>query len=514
MSSRAPMLGMLAGSSDSRVRALRPAPLRCKRRPNLRERGVALLLAMGAVLILAVALTDMHEATGTSYALAMTQRDQLQAEYLARSGVSLTRLLIAAEPQIRRAVEPFFRALTSKSPPQLPVWQYANDILAPFCNYEATRGMTETTGVDFSAAEGIGNTGGICQVTGFSENSKLNLNQPLHLQGNEAQRNTAMMVYAMIGGLQSPSPYDPLFEERDPDGLITSRLDIVTALIDWWDADTQRAAFDAGAQTVSNSGAEDDVYTSFRDPYHPRNAPFDSLEELRLVRGVGDDFWATFVEPDPDDPTTRAVTIYGSGKVNPNEADPLVLLARTCSIVPQTTLCTSTDEQLKFINILRTARTFAPGIPFFSTVADYLEFLRGQGQQNDLYPMLQLLPDAVGGLFTPITIPANLEPQFNRVLVFSAAIITVQSVGWVGNCEGRTDDDGLSCGDGIDNDGDGRVDDEDAGCTEDARSTALLARCTRVRIRTVLNFDPRWTPPPPNAGTMPMLGVAHHWRMD
>ncbi len=51
------------------------------------------------------------------------------------------------------------------------------------------------------------------------------------------------------------------------------------------------------------AGAEDDVYSSFPDPYRIKNAPFDSLDELRLVRGVGDDFWSTFVEPNPTIPT-------------------------------------------------------------------------------------------------------------------------------------------------------------------------------------------------------------------
>src|SRR5690606_20816259 len=139
-------------------------------------------------------------------------------------------------------------------------------------------------------------------------------------------------------------------------GLITSRLDIVSALIDWWDADPNRTVFDPGAATVNpNGGAEDDVYQSFDDPYRVKNAPFDSLEELRYVRGVGDDFWSTFVEPDPENPMTRVVTVYGSGRVNPNEANAAVLLARTCSMLPATTpLCSNPAEVQKFVLLLDT----------------------------------------------------------------------------------------------------------------------------------------------------------------
>src|SRR5690606_42021338 len=66
------------------------------------------------------------------------------------------------------------------------------------------------------------------------------------------------------------------------------------------------------------------------------------------------------------------------------------------------------------------------------------------------------------------------------------SIITVQSTGFVGNC---SRDDGSS---------EDEEDDESGG----------IGRCTRVRIRSVLNFENRWTPPPPNAGAMPTLGIA------
>ncbi len=478
--------GLLVGSTDSRARDWRPPPPRGRKKPAGRERGVALVLALSTIAILAVVLADMHESTGTSYALATTQRDRLKAEYLARSGINLTRLLIAAEPQIRVAVTPFYQALIGRPPPQIPIWTYANDVLQPFCDYERAQGLVETTGIDFSAAQGVGDTGGRCELISFSENSKLNLNDPLHMDGDDARRNVGMQVYAMIGGYQLQSPYDPLFDRRDPDGQITSRLDIVSALVDWWDADTQRTVFDPGAASVNaNGGAEDDVYQSFRDPYRVRNAPFDSLEELRLIRGVGDDFWATFVEPDPDDPTSRSVTVYGSGKVNPNEARPEVLLARTCSILTDQTLCTDPAEVQKFILLLNQVRQMAP-LPWFGRVEDYVEFLQGRGGPQELYPMLQALLGADNPLlFRPITVSREAVGQFHRVLVFGAAIISVQSTGLVGAC----DDEG-----------------------EDGERP--LGRCTRIRIRTVLNFDNRWAPPPPNAGSMPRMGIVHHWRVD
>jgi general secretion pathway protein K len=478
-----PMLGVLSGSTDSRARDWRPPPPVGPRRGSGRDKGIALILALSAIAILSVVLADMHENTGTSYALATTQRDRLKAEYMAKSGLNLTRMLIANEEPIRQAVTPFYRMMLRRDPPQLPIWSWANDILQPFCNYEAAQANMGTTGMDFSAATGMGETGGTCEIVAFAENSKLNLNNPLHMGGDPGRLNVAMQVFAMTGGYQAPSPYDALFERRDGDGQITTRLDVISALIDWWDYDTQRTAFDPGAAQVdSNAGAEDDIYQSFRDPYRVKNAPFDSLEELRLIRGVGDDFWATFVEPDPDDPTSRSITIYGSGKVHLNEARAEVLLARTCSILVDQPLCTNPQEAAKFIQIINTARQMAP-IPWFARVEDYAQFLQGQGDAGELRPMLTALLGADNPLLpAPVTVDREARQMFGRVFVTGAAIIFVQSTGRVGACDPT---------------------DEDA-----------VGRCTQVRIRSVLNFDPPWTPPPPNAGSMPRMGIFHHYRVD
>lgn len=486
----APSLFPLAGSTDSRARERRPLPARkgarAHRAPRRREKGIALVVTTIAITLLAIVLADMHETTSTSFALATTQRDRLRAEYLARSGVNLTRMLIANEPAIRAAVQPFYQQmLGGRRLPQIPIWSFANEILEPFCNYEAAQANRETSGIDYSAAAGLGDAGGTCEIVAFAENSKLNLNNPLHLAGDPGRLNVAMQVFAMTGGYQAPSPFDPLFERRDGDGQITTRLDIISALVDWWDYDTQRTVFDPGAGRVeSNSGAEDDIYASFDDPYQVRNAPFDSLEELRLIRGVGDDFWATFVEPDPDDPTTRTITIYGSGKVHLNEARAEVLLARTCSIIPQQRLCTDPAEAAKFLQVINTARALAP-IPWFSNVNDYVEFLRGGGTGMALRPMLEGLGLGEGILPAPVTIDPQQQQQMSQVFLTSAAIIFVQSTGRVGAC-------------------DDTIPEEERG----------PGRCTNVRVRSVLNFDTPWTPPPPNAGQMPPLGVFHYWRMD
>jgi len=52
--------------------------------------------------------------------------------------------------------------------------------------------------------------------------------------------------------------------------------DVAAAIVDWRDADS----------TISPGGAESEYYGSLPDPYNCKNAPFESVEELLLVRGV------------------------------------------------------------------------------------------------------------------------------------------------------------------------------------------------------------------------------------
>src|SRR5690606_8875451 len=157
-----------------------------------------------------------------------------------------------------------------------------------------------------------------------------------------------------------------------------------------------------GSAQVRTMGSEENIYGRLEDPYDTKNAPFDSLQELRLVRGITDDVWATFIEPRPDDPASRVVTIYGSRMAHPNEAPPEVMLARACSFMPEQALCTDPIQQQSFITLVSTVRGIAP-LPFFSRPNDFVQFLEGKGF------LYEALAGYLGAdnplLFRPVTIP-------------------------------------------------------------------------------------------------------------
>lgn len=442
-------------------------------RPKRSQEGVALIVAIATVAILAVMLADMHETTGTAFAVSTSQRDSLQAEYMAKSATNLTRLLIAKEPDIRRFVDPLYRVATGRPAPQLPVWNFVDDLLSPFCTPEDQRDTLMQLGIDFGDTVGFDELPGECHVRAVSENGKINVNDPLFLDGQRARDNVANQLFSLTGGYVPESPYDALFTKEDESGTLTTRLDLVSAVIDWWDQDIQRTDFNPGdgETRTGGTGTEDDSTYQLRDnPYRNKNAPFDSIQELRLVRGFSDDFWATFVEPIPDDPQSRILTIYASGLVNVNEANPQVLLGRVCSYAPEVTLCTEPEEALKFNTLLSTIRALLP-IPLFSRPTDFIDFVEGKGSEKALYGMISgFLGPESELLFAPVEISAEQRTELAKSLATAARIFTIEATGQVGR--------------------------------------------SRVRIESVVNFHQRWVPPPPNTGRMSSLGVYHYYRVN
>jgi len=451
-------------------------------RQREKRQGFALLLSLIALMILAVLVTDLHEVTGQGFSASMAARDQLRAEYLAKSGINLTRMLIGQEKNLRQLVTPIWGLIMQgRPPPQLPVWRFANVILEPFANFEGAKENATDIGFDMDLAEGLGMTGGTFEIQAAAENGKISVNDPRIQDLAVGRANVATPLYSLMGGSPpnpSPNIYDPIFSGFDEKGRLNTRLDVLANLIDWWDADEQRTNYDPVLQVVQSSGSEDaDYYREQLDPYTIKNAPFDTLEELRLVRGVGDDFWASFVEPDRDDPSSRQITIYGGGRVNPNEGAPYVLLARLCTFteIRDQPLCSDPTgmERIKFITLVDTARQIGFNIPWFSRASDFINFVTGSGPLYDrLMPILQAM-GATSMMFTPLTLPAqpaDLRRRMQRMFSTNANVLTIESTGRVGR--------------------------------------------SRRTIRTVVTTDEKWTPPPPNAGRMPPLGIFSYYRVD
>lgn len=338
-------------------------------------------MVLGSLTILAVMLSEFQDQMAMEFGSALSDRDALQAEFAARSAINLSRLLIASEPTVSQAASLLLSAMGGgKDKIQIPIWEFSGQILGAFSDAEGAARFGSLGGLDVAQGVGLGLGGAGFEVKIVDEDSKIGLNR--------ASRSIigAQDVGRQLLGLMTGPQYDPLFERRTERGEYANRFDICSAIIDWVDPDQDRENCQGAAQAAS-APPEDTYYQSLSDPYQRKNAPFDSLEELRLVRGVGDDFWATFIEPSLDDPAQRPVTVWGSGKLNINTVSPPTLLAYICAwAVPETPLCSDATGamQMNFITMMRLSQSMFAGIPLFRSPRQLSNALQGKGQMAAL----------------------------------------------------------------------------------------------------------------------------------
>lgn len=342
-----------------------------------RERGAALIMVLGSLTILAVMLSEFQDEMSIEFSSAMSDRDALKAEYAAKSAINLSRLLIAAEPTVRQAAGLLLGALgQGGKAPQIPIWAFSGQILGAFNDAEGAEMFKSLANADISSGVGLGLEGAGFHVTIVDEDAKIGVNNAG--RSTFGARDVGRQLMGLLGGPQ----YDPLFERRSDDGDYSSRLDICSAIIDWVDANQDLESCEGSSQATS-APAEDAYYRNLPDPYQRKNAAFDSLEELRLVRGVSDDFWATFIEPEPDDPSQRPVSIWSQGKININTTNPRTLLSYICAwATPDTQLCNDPTGQLplNFLQMMSIAQGMIAGIPIFRSPKQLREALEGKGQ--------------------------------------------------------------------------------------------------------------------------------------
>ncbi len=367
----APVRKSASESSRSRARAKR----------RRREQGIALVMVMGAIAVLAVMLADFQDDASAEHASATADRDSVQAEYIARSAVNLSRLLIATEPTIRQAVAPLFM-LMKKTPPQLPVWEYSDRLLGAFNDSDGTKDFARTMGADPALGKNLGMAGGRFEVKIVDEDSKINAN--LGASNDIAHIRLAKELM----GLMAPPQFNPLFEQKDSTGNFHDRMAICQAVIDWADVDERQFSCDTATATAQGGGIEGSWYAQLQKPYRMKNAPYDSLEELRMVRGVGDDFWSTFIEPDATRPDKRVVTVWGQGKVNVNTANAQTLLGLVCAGAPLAEICTDITQAQTFLMGVTMARGITMGAPLFGNAKDFVSAMKGEGQVGPLLTKL------------------------------------------------------------------------------------------------------------------------------
>lgn len=388
-----------------------------------RERGVALILVLGSLTILAVMLSETQDEMSVEFGSALSERDALKAEYAARSAINLSRLLIASEPTVRESAAVLMALLGGgRKPPQIPVWEFSDQILGVFSDGAGAERFSALTGTGLSQTAELGLGDASFDVEIIDEDAKIGLNKAS--KSIFEVQDLARQLLALMGNSQ----FDPLFEERGSDGRHSSRVDICGAIIDWVDFNQDLETCDTSGMARGNSPPEDAYYQNLDDPYQRKNAPFDSLEELHMVRGVSDAFWATFVEPRYADPRQRPITVWGGAKLNMNTASPLALWTQVCmAAIPGTEVCEDPQTQAGFITAMRMAQSLFGGIPLFSSPKQLKQALEGQGPMAELLQTFEIPPI----VFTP-------GGAFEKGLTSESKVFSIHAVGRVASGQRRT----------------------------------------------------------------------------
>jgi len=317
---------------------------------------VALLVVMMSLALLSAIVADFSYNQHIKLMVSARERDALSAHYLARSGIELARLLLYFQDQIQPALDmaqqagmlPFGEIVFWKlipldsemlcgltngelgklfgldMEPALAAQAEAQEEAASEATFELEDKEKKAWSM-FDQKAAFCDMGGSFKVDIIDEDSKISLRRWEGEFGPNAWARAQQLI-----ALFYPARYDFLFEEEDSSGQRSDRFETVAAMRDWIDRDQNETDAKAPPERFARDvgGAEDAHYDHFEVPYKAKNAYFDSLQELHLLRGFDDEVYEIFAP---------ALTIYSEGKVNIKSAtNPVVLLGlvQACAVNP------------------------------------------------------------------------------------------------------------------------------------------------------------------------------------
>ncbi|MEM7495391.1 MAG: hypothetical protein AAF471_04480 [Myxococcota bacterium] len=326
-----------------------------------RLKGVALVVTMITLAIGSAVVMDFGQRETIRYKLAVNHRDALQAELLAQSGLDMARLILMVQEPLQALMtrdEAFGAGLPADT-----VWevlplnsdllrQVVNGDLFAMLGVPVTQEPSEDESSSVTPAQAgadmdsrfrgndkrgygndkekgrstftppVGGFGAFPESASFNvkvedETGKISLQSWAEDGVAEKHKRTADLLYALF----APPRYDDLFQQGDADAPAVDRWELVGNLYDWTQRGDQRVDPQAPAKRwgTAAAGSKSALYASY-DHVRPKNAYYDSQEELRLVHGMTDTHMSLF---------GNAVTIHGgkSGKVNLRSAKPQVIQA-------------------------------------------------------------------------------------------------------------------------------------------------------------------------------------------
>ena len=131
--------------------------------------------------------------------------------------------------------------------------------------------------------------------------------------------------------------------------------------------------------------------------------------------------WSNFVDPSPDDPKKRNMTVWGKRQLNVLTASPMALLGVICGNVDfnATDLCTNPEQAMAFVSGLAMVKGMIGVVPIASA-KQLAGALKGQGMAGMVMASLGLKP--VVGL---------KEKDLQRQIKFESQVFSIYAEGIV-----------------------------------------------------------------------------------
>jgi len=255
-----------------------------KTRSAHNNEGVALLLALLFVILLSAIVVEYCYEMQVEATLVSSQSDELQAYVAAKSAIAAGISVISSSQQT---------AGTGTTNPPRKVNPDGSG--TPGNDAADTLLDAWTIGVPIQTINEAN-----MMATIVDEYGKLNLNALVDTETDQPRENVEKILRA-------------LFKARKVE------LDPTDAIIDW---------LDVNEDSQGSAGAESDTYQSLTVPYHAKNGPMTSVEELLLIKGITPAVY--FGDPDQDQwPLPDLLTVHGDakGRVNINTAKVELLTA-------------------------------------------------------------------------------------------------------------------------------------------------------------------------------------------
>jgi general secretion pathway protein K len=351
-------------------------------------------VAITSIAILTAIAVDLAYNARVSLQMAANARDELRATYLAKSAVSMSRLVLYYQQRLdasSSAVGSAMAGLQQSAGAQggaqaalagllggggrisLRLWDlvpidsaaaslFLDGGLGP-TRPAAARPAAVTTpaaaAAGGAAQEGtrraFGEFEGSFHATIEDEERKINVRQ---FDGLSLLPFAQAMRLAQLVG---DPKWDFLFDREDANGHRVSRKDLFGAIKDWIDTDETSSTFtgDPAKPFEAGYGDENYLYDRLADRYKAKNAPFDSLDELYMVGGVSDAFMAAFGDK---------LTVYPDvgASINVNTTDPPQLLVNTLLMSDPPGVPQAAVADPAFLTKLQSALALVKPLPFLS----------------------------------------------------------------------------------------------------------------------------------------------------